>query len=105
MEVGEQRNGGVQVLLERLVAEGPVDRDAEQRGALLLQLREYLLVDAQLFGADPAEVGRVEDQDDRPPAEIGERDLVAVLIGKREVRRRRAGLDHRRRPSSWMSDR
>src|SRR5215217_7419238 len=105
VEVREQRDLGVEVLLESLVAEGAVDRDAEQSRAPLLELREYLLVDAQLVGADRAEVGRVEDQYHRPPAEVGERDLVAILIGKPEIRRRRTGLDHRRRPSSWMSDR
>ena len=55
-----------------------------------------LLVDRELVGADRAEVERVEDEQDLAAAEVGERDLVAVLVAEGEVGRRLA----RRRSSA-----
>src|SRR5918998_1726129 len=102
VEVGQQREVKVQVAAEGAVAERPVDRYAEQLRAALLELAQHLLVDAELVGADRAEVGRVEDQEDPAAAEVRERDLLAVLVWERELRGLRAGLYHRRSPSSWM---
>ena len=100
-----ERDRQAQVALERLVAKRAVHRDAEQLHAAALELGQRVLVDAQLVGADRAEVRRVDDQQERAPAEVRRRDGLAVLVGQREVRRRGAGLDHRRRPSSWISAR
>ena len=77
-----------------------VDADPDQLDALLLDLRLDLLVDRELVRADRAEVERVEDEQDLAAAEVGERDLLAVLVAQGEVGGRLAGGDHRRRPSS-----
>src|SRR5215217_5091789 len=105
MEVGQQRDRDPQVLLEGLVAEGRVDGDPVELRALLLQLAEHLLVHVHLIRADRAPVARVEDQHDRLAAELGQRDGLAVLVEQREVGSLGARLDHRRRPSSWISAR
>ena len=105
MEVRQQRNRDSEPLPEGLVRVRGVDRDAVQLHTGRLQLAEDLLVHVELVGADRAEVERVEDQDRRLPAKGLERDLVAVLIPQLEVGRRGPGLDHRRRPSSPMSER
>ena len=78
---------------------------ADHLDALGLELRLGLLVDGELVRADRAEVERVEDEQQLAAAEVGERDLLAVLVAQREVRSRFAGRDHRRRPSSATSSR
>src|SRR3954447_25967956 len=62
VEVGEQRDADAEMLLERLMRVGRVDRYAVELDALRLELAEHLVVDVQLVGADRAEVERVEDQ-------------------------------------------
>src|SRR6187551_464989 len=76
VEVREERDRQPLVLLKGLVAERAVDGDADQPRALPLELGQDLLVDAQLVGADRAEVGRIEDEHDRLAAEVRERDPV-----------------------------
>src|SRR3954454_23613234 len=108
VEVGEQRDADAQVVLERLVRVGRVDRYAVHLDALGLEIGENLVVDVQLVRADRREVERVEDEHGALSLQVAQCDLVSVLIGKREVRRGRAYLDHaryRRRPSSLMSSR
>ena len=62
LEVGEQRDRDPELLPERPVGPGRVDAHADQGRALLLDLRQHLLVDRELVGAHRAEVERVEDQ-------------------------------------------
>jgi hypothetical protein len=82
------------------VAERGVDRHAVQLHPALREVVDQLLVDRELVRADRAEVERVEDQHRGLALQVGERDRLAILIPELEVRRRAAGLDHRRRPSS-----
>src|SRR4051812_38859337 len=102
VEVGQQRERDAELLLERLVRERRVHRDTVE---LRVELGLDLLVHVQLVRADRAEVERIEDEDGRLSAQVLQLDDVPVLVRKGEVRRRRAGLDHRRRPSSLMSAR
>ena len=67
---------------------------------LLVDLRLDLLVDRELVAADGAEVPRVEDQQHLAAPEVGERDLLAVLVAEGEVGGLLPDGDHRRRPSS-----
>ena len=105
LEVGEQRGVDAELLAEGLVGVDVVDADADQLDALLLEFGLDLLVDRELVRADGAEVERVEDEQHATTAEVGERDLLAVLVAQREVGGRFAGGDdahggYRRRPSS-----
>ena len=72
---------------------------------LVLDLAEDLLVDRELVGADRAEVGRIEGDDQLVAGVVSERDLVLILVEEREVRSLGAGFDHLRRPSSATSSR
>ena len=76
------------------MAELRVDADSDQCRVPLLDLGQDLLVDRELIGADRAEVERVERDDEPATGEVGERDVVAVLVGEREVRSGGSGLDH-----------
>jgi hypothetical protein len=87
------------------VAVDGVDADPDEGGALRLDLAEDLLVDAELVGADRAEVERVEGEDQLAAREVRQRDLVPVVIAEGEVRGLFARLDQRRRPSSPSRDR
>ena len=100
MEVGEQRDRHAELLLERLVRVRGVHRRAVEVGAASLQLAVHLLVDVELVRADRAEVERIEDEHHGSAPERLEGDLLPVLVTQAEVRRRRARLDHRLRPSS-----
>ena len=62
-----------------------VDADPDQLDAPLRELGLDLLVDRELVGADRAEVEGVEDEQDLPAPEVGERDLFAVLVAQGEV--------------------
>ena len=60
------------VLAEGQMAPDAVDRDAED---LRFKMREFglqLVIQRQLITADGAPVGRIEDQDHRPSAKVGE---------------------------------
>jgi hypothetical protein len=105
VEVGQQRDRYAEVLAEGPVAEGAVDRDADHGHAAALELAQGLLVGAQLVGADRAEVTGVEGEQHAATAEARQRDLLAVVVDEGEVGSRRAGFDHRRRPSCWISAR
>src|SRR3954452_204423 len=85
LEVGEQLRVDAELLLEGLVGEAAVDADPDHGHALGLDLRLDLLVDRELVAADRAEVERVEDQEDLLAAEVGERNLLAVLIAESEI--------------------
>ena len=105
MEVGEQGDRHAELLLERLVRVGGVDRHAVHLDPSRVELAEYLLVDVELVRADRAEVERVEDEHHRPAPKRLEADLLPILVPQAEVRRRRTGLDHRLSPSSPISER
>src|SRR4029077_9749836 len=96
LEVGEQREVEGPVLRKRKGRPDAVDRDSQQLRAVTLELRQQLLVERQLVGADRAPVLRIEDQDCRPAAAVGERDLLVRGRGQREVRRRRSGRQRHR---------
>ena len=76
---------------ERLVAPDAVHRDAEHRSVVALELRREFLVEHHLVRADRAPVGRVEGQDHRLTAKVGELELLFWSGGKPEVWCLRAG--------------
>src|SRR5436190_22778112 len=75
VEIGQQRDADAQMVLERLVGVGRVDRDAVELDALALEVVEHLVVDVELIGADRTEVEWIEDQHSRATAQIRERSL------------------------------
>jgi hypothetical protein len=72
---------------------GDLERDRHQLRAALGQLAEVGLEGPQLQVAVRAPLAAVEDQQDRAVMEqLSQRDLLAALVGKRELGRRLADL-------------
>src|SRR3989441_1447252 len=87
LEVGEQ--GEVQVALagERSVAPGAIHRDAEQPGAVTLELGPNLVVQRHLIAAHRAPVRRIERENHRVPAVVTQRDGLIRRTVQGEVGR------------------
>src|SRR4051794_8737057 len=100
LEVGEQGDRQFEAVAKRCMAEMRVDADPDERGTPLLDLRQDLLVDGELIGADGTEVERVEGEDEPAAGEVGGRDIFAILIGEGELGCGGSGLDHARTASS-----
>ena len=81
---------------EGVMAPRPIDGDAEDRGAILLELRQRLVIESHLIAADRAPVGRVERKHNRFAGEIAERERLIGSDVQREVRRFRAGREQLR---------
>jgi hypothetical protein len=78
------------------MAPDAVDRDPEERCAEPLELRKHLLVQGHLIRADGAPVLRVEREDHRPPAELGERHGLVGTGAKCEFGRFRTRRERHR---------
>src|SRR5262249_51355528 len=82
------------VIREGRVAPCPVHRDSEDHRAVLVKLREDLVVETHLIAAHRAPVGRIEGQDHRVPPELGQGDGLIRRALQPEVGGHLAGLEH-----------
>lgn len=92
--VGQQAEREVELLAERLVRVGRVEGDAED---LAVQCVEVSGLVTQAFPLDRSTRGvghRVPPQQHPLAAQAGQRDVVAVLVGNREVGGGRTWLQH-----------
>src|SRR5438093_9929596 len=92
MEVSQQGNMEVAVLRERGVAPHAVDRDPQQPGPVLLELRKDLVVQRHLVPADRTPVRGIEGEDHRLALQLPERQLLVGGDGEREIRGGRSAL-------------
>jgi hypothetical protein len=92
--VGQQREREPLALVELLDALDRVGRDTEHDGADVVEVGDRVAQPARLRRAARRVGLGVEVEHDGPAGEVGQRDVVAVLVGEHELRRPLAGLDH-----------
>src|SRR6185436_13976983 len=79
LEIGKQRKVQLAIFGVGDVAPALVDGDGQKLGGVLIELGEDSVVEAELIAADWAPVGRIEGEDHRPAAELGQ---VNTLVGR-----------------------
>ena len=106
-----RKQGEVQLAIggEGRVAPNPVDGDTEKPCVEARELRAKLVVKRHLVAADGTPIRRVERQDHRPPAQLGQADRPVGGRGQRELggdrsRRERPGT-HARPPLTARASR
>ena len=67
---------------EGIVAPDAIDRDTDQMGFEPLELRQQLIEDGQLIGADGAPVSRIEDEHHRVAAEPCRETVWSAVLRK-----------------------
>ena len=85
--VGEQRDVETLLLAERGQLVGVVGRDGEHGVSRRVERLALGGEVARLAGAPRCHRGGIEVDDDLPAAQVGERDLLAVVVEEREVGR------------------
>src|SRR5882672_3085781 len=73
-----------------------IDRDPENLGAVFAKLGENLIVQRHLIAAHWTPVSRIEDKDDRSPAQLAKAEHLVRCRAEREVGGARAGAENRR---------
>src|ERR1051325_484673 len=92
--IGEQRELQPVLIRELRLARRIQYADAEHGGLALLELRQVVLERARLLRAAGRVVFWIEVENDGLPRIIGERMVLAFLIGQREGGRFFSGIDH-----------
>src|SRR5204863_2459007 len=76
LEVCQQREAQLPILGEGRMAPDAVDGDAQDVGAVSVELGEQLVVDGELVAAYGTPVGRIESEDDPATSEVSQRDCM-----------------------------
>ena len=73
MEVGDQGEMKLVCFRVGLMTPGSVDRNADQFGAMLPELRQYHIVEGHLIATNGTPVGWIESEDHAAALEVAER--------------------------------
>jgi hypothetical protein len=102
VEVREQREVQMTVLGECLMTTSTIDRDAQELGSRLVELRKDLIIERHLVTADGTPVRWVKSQDHRPAGQVLKRQVLICRYPEGEIGSRGPGSQNLGRIASAM---